>query len=186
MADFALRFTGRFVFAEPAVGGGFLDVLAINMQFNPDLRADAHQFLMTAPRPLVIQPGGRPPDAVYVASVADTDEADQAVWNLTGQNVSFEAAGGFGWDDKTQLANLDDLLERVGYPRALNQRLLSPTSDGKLIQGLIRIEAGRGRATQFDPYTVDFVLPQAPTTPVGKGLDMADLVTVHLTLPDES
>src|SRR5579864_4773661 len=174
MANFTLRFTGRFVFAEPLVKSGGLDVLAMNMQFNPDLRADPHQFLMTAPRPLVIQPGGRPPDAVYVASVSDTDEADQAVWNLTGQNVSFNASGGFQWEDKARLANLNELLERVNNPKPFQKALLLPTERGGLIQGLIRVDAGRGRATQFVPDIVDFVLPQAATTPVGDGLEIAD------------
>lgn len=204
-AKYTLRFVGRFVFAhgtrQTADGDSlpepFVDVLALNMQFSADAAADPHRFFMSAPRGRVVQPGGRPLNLVLMASVPDTDHAEQAVWELTGHDVSFNAGGGFVWDDKSTIADLNDLVTRTppgngrkvfnsARPPAFNKTLLAAAEKSDLLNGAIRIASGRGAASQFVSSEVDFVqLPFADRN-VGKSLKIADLVTIRLTLPEES
>src|SRR5262245_46825988 len=141
MAVFDIRFVGRLVFVDHFrnnVPTGVLDVAAMHMQVNGDVGADAHRLLLSAQRTIIAPPatGARRPDLVVIASVHDTDEFDQGVWDLSDCDVTLSATGGFRWADRTKLADLDQLLGVTGQTGRVR---LDTLRDPRLLQGRVTV-----------------------------------------------
>lgn len=185
MFKVTLRFMGRFVYAEKhkaAKPAGALDVLAVNMLYNPEVRAGRHQFALSVARTAVLQPGSLPPD-LMVASQEEADLAEYGVWLLPDHDVTFEGAGTFAWSQRTNPLLVD--LSQLAPGAALDQAALVARGS---VAARVHIPAGTGESKQAVlGRSADFVAlsDQNPQTPRIPAAPLADLVTVELSTDND-
>lgn len=210
-AHYAIRFVGRFVFAQPKTAQGaelpFVDALALNMEFNPDVKGAPHQFMMSASGEHV-EPGKdrRPHDMIVAASTGDERDIEQFIWNLRGMDVSFEVQQGspFTWSDRVKLGRLDILLDILNQASTLQKPLLTAPDKTGLVVGSVHVDVGSGTAERLIDGRVNFVTIETPDVPADlsklpgsvprddnedgtpEEFPLADLVTVNLTLPQDA
>ena len=198
MTEVIIRFAGRFVFA--CSGAGDLHVLAINPAAKEGIRSQPHSLLFTAPHS-----GSRRGHEERIAAStmqelrptyrlltsAHSSRADHGVWNLLGSDVDInvsqhvaEYGSGFSWN-KGDSSVLADLGERGGRP--FNRSTLTPVGvNSNLITSVIHLPAGTGAPRQVvaNKLRYHFERFNAPGTPVGEPMQLADLVEVTLSVND--
>ena len=185
MRTVVLRFLGRFVCAEQHRGGipaGVLDVLATDMQFNPEIRSGRHQFALSIPRASVVQPGSRPPD-LMIGSQDEPDLAEHGIWLLHNHDVMLTGEKTFRWATRRDPTLIDLAVlspEAKLDPAAVYAR-------GAVI-GRVHLPLGTGAAQQIIPgKTVKFVrLSEQGIDRGDDPLPIADLVVVTIDLADDA
>lgn len=198
MAEVTLRFVGRFVFAEPLVGDtpqGPVNALAMDMTFNPDVRATPHRYVMTAPRRLFAPDGCRPPDLILM-SAEDPQISEYVVWDLEDLVVDVGGAGSFSWADRRKLADLNEL-----GGSQFSEPFLYARGEGAACVGLVQLRTGSGTARQISEGA-EYVFARLADVPraleererdddgqTGGSADrtplqLADLVDVAVTIPE--
>jgi hypothetical protein len=202
-ATFTLRFYGRFVFAEPYDGDksqGMIHVLATNLQFNQEVGADKHQFVVSAPRTRLVPLGTRRADLIMMAAMPPT-QAEHCVWNLADHEIEIGTANTFRWsgakdphqspfvkdasgDDVVTVANLRALTDNNGR---LSQALLSGTGTDGVVTAAIRLHEGTATPRQMAPENFEFVAikESQDTTPKPDRHRLADFVDVDFNIPLE-
>lgn len=184
MSSVKVRFYGRFVFAEPLKnkkGVGTLNVLVANLQYNPDVCADPHDFLMTAPRTSVAVPGSRRPDSMLMSTLPSGDDnAELSLWRLRDFEVVIQGPNDFRWDTKDKLADVALLTKNQGR---FDKNNLKTAGVFSAVHAVVRLATGIGTASQMDvSETVDFVKVDRTQTTL-KDLPIADVVEVVIKLP---
>jgi hypothetical protein len=185
MADITLRFFGRFVFVQPrkADPSSPLDVLAVNMQQNRDIRASKHTLVMTAPREMAVAVGAHPADLmVMIPGAASLAQCEHALWFLDGYNVTCENGERFDWpknhDELIELAALNDGDGKVST-RAF-------AANSPLVSSIIRVTGGTVTVSQVNDETLDFVRLKAPREVIKGGFRLADVIEITMKVPSKS
>ena len=172
MAIFKIRFYGRFVFAAPRNGNGSVRALAIDPYFVPELGADRHRLLLTAPRASVGAGTRRPNLGVMPSFDVAPHFLEQAVWDLDGCDVRLPTAGSLTWGDKRLLPDLSHLTNQTGI------------FDAELpyVTSVIDVPSGRLVAKRLNPGRgYDFVPVSAPRGGGQFATDgLADVVELEL------
>jgi hypothetical protein len=166
---------------------GELHAVAMNMQFNPDVPAGPHRFVMTAPRERVAMVGSRPPEVMLMSS-EDVSVAEYGVWIFDDYQVQAGKSRDFKWAERhegdPELADLSKLSGGL----ALRQELLLAQAGDRSVSGAVRIATGVGTpALIVENKTVDLIRLGDPhaaqlASAAGPGYKLADYVEVAIDL----
>jgi hypothetical protein len=185
MAEYRLRFTGRFTFVSKYRAGTKValqvDVLGMNMAFNGDLGSTAHATYLTVSREQVQPFGVLPAHFSAFAPSRQASGADQLlVWCLDGYDVSFSGADASPIDLK-DWEKVPDLNTLHGAAR-FNKALLDPQlpANGP-VTSRFSFATGAFGWEQFDPVKRVSFEPLITQTPKGPFRDnLPDVVNVDL------
>jgi hypothetical protein len=202
-ATFTLRFYGRFVFAEPYRGDaslGMVHVLPTNPQFNQEVGAEKHQFVVAAPRTRVVPLGTRRADMIMMAAMPPT-QSEHAIWDLTDCELVIGSANTFQWagakdrhqspfvkdaatDEMVSVANLRELTNNAG---SFSDSLLNATGTAGVTTATIRLHEGTATPRQMAPENFEFVPVKDPNAvaPAIGVRRLADFVDVDFNMPPE-
>lgn len=188
MFEYNFRFYGRFVFVEQFGGTsershptGAMRVLAVKMEFNPDVQAHAHRFVLVVPRNNFEPNGSRPPDGVFMSGV-DIDgirDAEHVFWNLNGQDVSIDGANTLAWPNRVSdgsVPEVPNLLELAG----IRSVVTAVHDDAARVSGSVNVKQGAVSITQMIKEEHRFVAVKDPTTEVLSPKALGDIVSVAI------
>lgn len=185
MADYRLRFTGRFVFVSKYRHGTKtalqVDALGMNMGYNGDLGSTAHATYLAVSREQVQPLGNLPAHFSVIAPSRRASGADQLlVWCLDGCDVGVSGVDAASVDLKDWDKVPD--LNTLGGAARFNTALLDPQLPvNSPVSARFRFSTGEFSWEQFDAQKrVSFepLITQAPKGPFGDMLP--DLVNVDL------
>lgn len=188
MKRVTMRFSGRFVFAEPKTSGdgrGSVKVLAPNMPFG-DARVPPHQVFMSVSRSIVNPRHTTASPSHKVMSGDLPATAEQWIWNLSAAHVKVCVTGGFSFegDSRALLPDLAALAASSGGANTtLNRVSLNASSQGP-VMAVIALEAGRAIAKSTFGKLYNFAINENRNTLLyPEPVNRADLVKVRLDLP---
>lgn len=184
MAGIRLRFSGRFVLAEPSAPGsqGVLNALALAMP--SDNEQNRHRVLMATGRanmPEQAPPGFLSPTFSLIGP-GKGKSTEHVVWDLSGWNVATTGTKGkFSWNSGTpgklpDLAKLEALRKESVVFRRDHVR-----TNTSAVSAMIQVSSGSGNAPVWSKKKYNF----APKNNLGKRLyteaqSLADIVDVKL------
>jgi hypothetical protein len=185
MAEYRLRFGGRFVFVSKYQKGTTtalqVDVLGMNMGFNGDLGCTAHATYLTVSREQVQPFGVLPAHFSAFAPSRQASGADQLlVWCLDGYDVTFSGvdASPIALKDWERVPDLNTLHGAAHFNKALLESQL-PTNGP--VNSRFSFATGAFGWEQFDPVMRVSFEPLITQTPKGPFRDhLPDVVNVDV------
>ena len=175
MARITFRFYGRFVFAQSMENDGStsgLYALAVNMQYNGDIKSDKHAFAMALQRGKFEPALTRPPDFML-------GEDELAVWDLQDLSIEIPATQPLRWVDRARPFDLSALSDGG----TLETRNLSTSGVYAPVNGVVHVSGGAARAYALKAGRVK--LGKVDGTATSRTVADVDVVEIEIRVPDD-